>query len=114
MLVLTNAYRMLLDTVGQKMQPEGQEKKSADTPIIPGASKADGEPKPTTIAPVQRKKHKAKSICPVDDDEQPGPSQRAEELEPEIITESLSIESLRTLRKDYTQRPDETILSWVV
>ena len=80
----------------------------------PAAAKADGEPKSVTVVPVQRKKHKAKSIRPVEDDGSPGPSQPAEELEPETVTESLSIESLRSLKKDYTRQPDETILSWMV
>lgn len=45
----------------------------------------------------------------MEDDGEPGSSQPAEESEPEIIIESLSLESLCFLRKDFTQRPDESI-----
>ncbi|TRZ07108.1 hypothetical protein HGM15179_019996 [Zosterops borbonicus] len=111
---LTNSYCTLLDTVGQQIKPEGQEDESADTSVTQAAAKRGGEPKPIAIAPVQRRKQKTKSICPVDDDGEPGSSQPAGESEPEIITESLSIESLQSLRKDYTRWPDESILSWLV
>lgn len=96
---LANAYHTLLDTVGQQIQPEGQEDESADTPGTLVAAKPDGEPKPTTIIPVQRRKHKTKSTHPVDGDGESGPSQPVEELALEIITKFPSLESLYNLRK---------------
>ncbi|TRZ08837.1 hypothetical protein HGM15179_018277 [Zosterops borbonicus] len=98
---LAYAYCTLLDIVGLQIQPEWQEDKSANTTVTQAAAKPDREPKPMAIAPVQRRKHKAKSIHPVGDDGKPGSSQPAEESEPEMI-ESLSIENLCSLRKDYT------------
>lgn len=83
-------------TVQHQLQPEEKENKSADTMVTQAAVKPEGQPKP-----VQRRKYK--TICLVDDDGEAGPSQPAEESEPEIITESLSIESLCSLRKDLTQ-----------
>lgn len=58
---LVNAYHTVLDTVGQQIQPEGQEDESADTPVTQAAAKPDRKPKPIAIAPVQKREHKAKS-----------------------------------------------------
>lgn len=102
-----NAYWVLLITVQHQLQPEEKENKSADTMVTQAAVKPQGQPKP-----VQRRKYT--TICLVDDDREAGPSQPAEESEPEIITESWSIESLCSLRKDLAQWPNESILSWLI
>lgn len=59
-----------------------------------------------------RQKSKTKSICMMNEDREPGPSQPADEWE--IITESLSLESLHNLRKDLTWQPNESLLSWLI
>ncbi|TRZ07503.1 hypothetical protein HGM15179_019604 [Zosterops borbonicus] len=101
---LAYAYFMLLDTVGQQIKAEGQEDKLADTPVIQAAAKPDMEHKPMTVAPIMRRKHKTKTNCPVDDNDDIGEglSKLATDSEPEIITESLSMKDLCNLRKDYT------------
>ncbi|KAF4794995.1 hypothetical protein TURU_096805 [Turdus rufiventris] len=109
---LAYAYCTLLNTLGQQIKTEGLEYKSADTPVTQAAAKPEREPQPIAIAPVQRRKHKAKSIPPVGDDWEPGSLHPAEESEPEMIIESMSVENLCSLRKDYTRRSDESLLSW--
>ncbi|RMC15993.1 hypothetical protein DUI87_08200 [Hirundo rustica rustica] len=52
------------------------------------------QPKPVTVAPVQKKKSKSKSVHIVTDEDVAGPSHPAEETEPEIITRSLSLGEL--------------------
>lgn len=68
-----------------------------DITTIQVPAKPQGQPQPAAIAPLQKRKYKTNSVHPANDDEVPGPSQPAEELEPEIITESLSFDSLCSL-----------------
>ncbi|RMC20950.1 hypothetical protein DUI87_01804 [Hirundo rustica rustica] len=49
------------------------------------------QPKPVTVALVQKKKSKSKSVRIVTDEDVAGPSHPAEETEPEIIIRSLSL-----------------------
>lgn len=46
---------MLLVTLQQQLQPEGKESKLVDTTVTQAAVKQDEEPKPVTVAPLQRK-----------------------------------------------------------
>ncbi|TRZ09504.1 hypothetical protein HGM15179_017600 [Zosterops borbonicus] len=89
--VLANAYPTLLDTIQQHLQPEGKENKSEDTMVTQSAVKPEGQPKPIAVASIQKRKYKTKSIHLMDYDGEAGPSQGAEESEPEIITESSSL-----------------------
>ncbi|RMC09662.1 hypothetical protein DUI87_13448 [Hirundo rustica rustica] len=109
--VPANVYCTLLDTIQQHLQPEGKENKSEDTMVTQSAVKPEGQPKPIAVASMQKRKYKTKSICSMDDDGEAEPSQEAEESEPEIITESSSLESLCSLRKDLTRQHDKSILS---
>ncbi|KAJ7412761.1 hypothetical protein BTVI_45346 [Pitangus sulphuratus] len=65
------------------------------------------------VAPMQKRKYKTKSTCPVDDDGEAGPSQEAN-AEPEIITESLWYNNLRSLWVDFIHPPNEPILAWMI
>ncbi|RMC19367.1 hypothetical protein DUI87_03977 [Hirundo rustica rustica] len=71
------------------------------------------QPKPVAVAPIQ-KKSKSKSIRIVTDEDVAGPSQPAEETEPEIITRSLSLGELRDLRREFTRQTNESILTWLL
>ncbi|TRZ07187.1 hypothetical protein HGM15179_019919 [Zosterops borbonicus] len=75
---LAYAYHMLVDTIGQQIEAGGQGDKSADTPVTQAAlntpvaqiaDKPDREPKPMAFAPTMKKKHKAQTDHPVDDDD---------------------------------------------
>ncbi|XP_066054678.1 uncharacterized protein [Chamaea fasciata] len=72
------------------------------------------QPKPVAVAPVQKKKSKTKSVRIVTDEGAAGPSQSAEETEPEIITRSLSLGELRDLRREFTRQTNESILTWLL
>ncbi|KAJ7411097.1 hypothetical protein BTVI_51224 [Pitangus sulphuratus] len=97
---LAHTYRTMVWTVQHHLQSKGKdigaEKPiditSAQSPVMP-----EGKSQPAEVAPVQRKKYKTKSICPVNEDGEP-----VEEPEPEIITESLSYEQLCNMQDDIT------------
>ncbi|RMC17953.1 hypothetical protein DUI87_04827 [Hirundo rustica rustica] len=133
---LANAYRTLLETVGQQTEAGGKGYKStaipdtraaANTPVMKPAAKlepepelaakADSKPKPLAVAPA--KKHAHKTEQPVDDDDpREGPSPKSEakasSTGSEANIDSLSLNDLRGLRKDYRRQPDESIISWLV
>ncbi|XP_050842377.1 uncharacterized protein LOC127060973 [Serinus canaria] len=120
---LAYAYRTLLDTVGQQTEAGGQGDKAA---------KLDSEPKPAdkpmAVATSTRcGKCTGKTNQPVDDDDDDddageGPSAppdvksevKAAGARSEANMESFSLKDLHGLRKDYTRRPDESIISWLV
>ncbi|XP_039425235.1 uncharacterized protein LOC120411707 [Corvus cornix cornix] len=126
---LAYAYRTLQQQVKVERQ-EDQSAKPADTPVTQAADKpdsqpkTDGESKPLTVAPVTRKKHTTKTDRPVKDDDDAGEGTSKDTGEgtskppadsgTETITESMSIKDLHSLRKDYTRRSDESIISWMV
>ena len=133
---LAYAYRTLLDTVGQQAEERGQGDKSATIPVAqaavntPGsrpAAEPDSKPQPMAVATSTRSgKCTEKTNRPVDDDDDDeageGPSAppdikpgvKATGTRSEANTESFSLKDLRGLRKDYTRRPDESIISWLV
>ncbi|RMC05611.1 hypothetical protein DUI87_17696 [Hirundo rustica rustica] len=83
---------------------------SISTQIITEAE----QPKSVTVAPVQKKKSKSKSVHTVSDEDVAGPSHPAEETEPEIITRSLSLGELHDLRREFTRQTNESILTWLL
>ncbi|RMC18002.1 hypothetical protein DUI87_04878 [Hirundo rustica rustica] len=73
-----------------------------------------GQPQPAAVAPVETKKYKVKSEHPGNKDKKGGPSQPRGESEVEIITESLTYESLRNLQKDLAWRGCEAYTAWLL
>ncbi|XP_061853391.1 uncharacterized protein LOC133625559 [Colius striatus] len=61
---------------------------------------------PVSVAPVQKKKYTKKPVRSTKDEDEQGTSQKEEEVEPEIISRSLSLNELRDVRKDYSRRPE--------
>ena len=56
-----------------------------------------------------------KSVHPVKDDNEPGPSQeQRKEAEPEIITQSPSLSKLWDTRRDFSHHPGEHIVTWLL
>ncbi|PKU27484.1 ubiquitin carboxyl-terminal hydrolase 4 [Limosa lapponica baueri] len=73
------------------------------TPVAGTANEPENQPVPVSVAPIQKKKHTKKSVRSVRDDDDPGPSsEQEEEVEPEIITQSLSLSELRDMQKDFS------------
>ncbi|OWK55368.1 Gag-Pol polyprotein [Lonchura striata] len=127
---LAYAYRTLLNTVGQQTEARGQGDKPAaipvtqaadNTPVTQAVAKTDSELKPLAVA---ARKKKSKTNRPGTDNDDPGkrPSKlitdtkarvRATEARSEATTESYSLKDLRGLKKDYTQRPDESIINYL-
>ncbi|KAJ7422757.1 hypothetical protein WISP_36712 [Willisornis vidua] len=73
--------------------------KTPDVTVVQDVAKPGEQCRPVGISPIQKKKYKTKSVCPADDEGIVAPSQPADP-EPEVITESLSFDNLRGLRKD--------------
>ncbi|XP_077049308.1 uncharacterized protein LOC143696613 [Agelaius phoeniceus] len=136
---LAYAYRTLLETVGQQTEAGGQGDKSAipvtqaaaNTTGSKPAAKPDSEPKPAAkpmaVATSTRSgKCTDKTNRPVDDDDDEDAAEgtsmppdiksgvKAAGARPDANIESFSLKDLRGLRKDYTRRPDESIISWLV
>ena len=63
-------------------------------------AKPQGHSQPAAVAPVETRKSKTKTKHLDNKDNKGGPSQPAGEPEVEIVTESLSYESLHNLQKD--------------
>ncbi|XP_074884057.1 uncharacterized protein LOC142031085 [Buteo buteo] len=87
------------------------------TPILvtDTAAKPENQPVPVSVAPVQKKKHTKKSVRLVRDESEPGSSrEQEEEVEPEIITRSLSMSELCDMRKDFSRHPGEHIVTWLL
>ncbi|XP_074393454.1 KH domain-containing RNA-binding protein QKI isoform X1 [Zonotrichia albicollis] len=136
---LAYAYRTLLDTVGQQTEAGGQGDKSAipvtqavaNSPGSESAARPDSEPKPASkpmaVATSTRSgKRTEKTDRPVDDDDD-GDTGEGTSMPPDVKSgvkaagarsdaniESYSLKDLRGLRKDYTRRSDESIISWLV
>ncbi|XP_059695216.1 uncharacterized protein LOC132323709 [Haemorhous mexicanus] len=129
---LAYAYSTLLNTVEQQTEAGRQGDKAAATPVTQAAANtpatqagAEADSKPKPLAVVAGKKYTSKTNRPVTDDDDPGegPSTpvtdtkakvKATDTASEATIESFSLKDLRGLRKDYTQRPDESIISWLV
>jgi len=88
---------------------------SAPTPAAGTVAGPDHQPVPVLVGPIQKEKYAEKSVCPVRDDSEPGPSQQREkDAEPEIITRTLSLSELRDMRKDFSCHPGEHIATWLL
>ncbi|XP_016160607.1 PREDICTED: uncharacterized protein LOC107604341 [Ficedula albicollis] len=134
---LAHAYRTLLDSIERDTEERNQGDKLptipatqvATTPLgLKPAAKLDNMPQPMAVAASKRGgKCSKKTDRPVvddddDDDAGEGPSTppdiksgaKTTSMRAEANNESLSIKDLRGLRKDYTRRPDKSIISWLV
>ncbi|KAK4821708.1 LOW QUALITY PROTEIN: hypothetical protein QYF61_027780 [Mycteria americana] len=113
---LAHAYRALFNTI---QYPQGEEKVSgsdnktagtAATPTLAAGNVAEPEKQPVlvSVAPI----HKKKSWK---DDEKAGPSREEEELVNETVTtRSLSLSELRDMQKDFSHRPGEHVVIWLL
>ncbi|RMC06271.1 hypothetical protein DUI87_15702 [Hirundo rustica rustica] len=134
---LAYAYRTLLDTVGQQTEAGEQGDKSvtqaaANPTATQAVAKPDSGAKTLGDAVGKKgKKHTCKTNQSVGDDPGEGPSVPPDtqsgaepsgtrsEARPTATRsgdtiESFSLKGLRGLRRDYTRRPDESIISWLV
>ncbi|XP_074386551.1 uncharacterized protein LOC141726125 isoform X1 [Zonotrichia albicollis] len=127
---LAYAYRTLLDTLGQQTEAGGQGDKSATVPVTQAVANTPGSKpasKPMAVATSTRSgKCTAKTNRPVDDDDDDDAGEgtsvppdiksgvKAAGARSDANTESFSLKDLRGLRKDYTRRSDESIISWLV
>ena len=85
------------------------------TPATGAAAEPENQPVPVAVAPIQKKKYTKKSVRLTKDEDEPGPSrEQEEEAEPEVITRSLSLSELRDMRKDFSRRPGEHIITWLL
>ncbi|RMC16023.1 hypothetical protein DUI87_08230 [Hirundo rustica rustica] len=83
-----------------KGESDGAAAEPTDVTTIQVPAEPQGQPQTAAVAPVETKKYKVKSEHPGNKDKKGGPSQPGGESEVEIITESLTYESLRKLQKD--------------
>jgi len=75
----------------------------------------ENQPMLLSVVPIQKKKYAKKSVRPLRNDNEPGPSQEQEkEAEPQIITWSLSLSELRDTQKDFSRHPGEHIVTWLL
>ncbi|RMC15018.1 hypothetical protein DUI87_07197 [Hirundo rustica rustica] len=88
--------------------------KPTDVTTVQVPAEPQGQPQPAAVAPVETKKYKVKSEHPGNKDKKGGPSQPGKESEVEIITESLTYESLRNLQKDLARRGHEAYTAWLL
>ncbi|GAB0208219.1 hypothetical protein GRJ2_003287600 [Grus japonensis] len=73
------------------------------------------QPVLVSVTPIHKKKYTKKSVRLVKDDDELGPSrEQEEELEPEVITRSLSLSELRDMQKDFSCHPGEHIITWLL
>ncbi|KAK4807210.1 hypothetical protein QYF61_024330 [Mycteria americana] len=90
------------------------------TPATGPAAEPEDEPVPLSVTPIHKKKSwKRKSACLERQDERVGPSQGEEEEEEELVnemetTQSLSLSELRDMQKDFSHRPGEQIVTWLL
>ncbi|RMC21390.1 hypothetical protein DUI87_02253 [Hirundo rustica rustica] len=92
-----------------KGESDGAAGEPTDVTTVQVPAEPQGQPQPAAVAPVETKKYKVKSEHPGNKDKKGGPSQPGGESEVEIITESLTYESLRNLQKDLARwgRPSQ-------
>ncbi|RMC07793.1 hypothetical protein DUI87_15262 [Hirundo rustica rustica] len=97
-----------------KGESDGAAAEPTDVTTVQVPAEPQGQPQPAAVAPVETKKYKVKSEHPGNKDKKGGPSQPREESEVEIITESLTYESLRNLQKDLARRGREAYTTWLL
>ncbi|XP_071415742.1 uncharacterized protein [Pithys albifrons albifrons] len=92
---------------------EKEDNKTPDATVTQDGAKSESGSKPMVSVLIQKRKYKTKPARPEDDEGAAAPSQQADP-EPEIITESLSFDNLRSLRKDIARHPGEPIPTWLI
>ncbi|RMC21422.1 hypothetical protein DUI87_02288 [Hirundo rustica rustica] len=97
-----------------KGESDGAAAEPTDVTTVQVPAEPQGQPQPAAVAPVETKKYKVKSEHPGNKDKKGGPSQPGGESEVEIITESLTYESLHNLQKDLAQRGREAYTAWLL
>ncbi|RMC00197.1 hypothetical protein DUI87_22799 [Hirundo rustica rustica] len=97
-----------------KGESEGAAAEPTDVTTVQVPAEPQGQPQPAAVAPVETKKYKVKSEHPGNKDKKGGPSQPTGEPEVEIITESLSYESLYNLQKDLARWGREAFTAWLL
>ncbi|KAK4826862.1 hypothetical protein QYF61_011899 [Mycteria americana] len=91
-----------------------------DNSVTSIAVQTENQPVSVSVAPIHKKKSwKRKSARLEREDEGAGPSQGEEEEEEELVNEtettrSLSLSELRDMRKDFSRRPGEHIVTWLL
>ncbi|RMB93975.1 hypothetical protein DUI87_29562 [Hirundo rustica rustica] len=84
-----------------KGESDGAAMEPTDVTTVQVPAESQGQSQPAAVVPVETKTSKVKSANLGNKDKKGGPSQPAGEPQIEIITESLSYESLRNLQKMY-------------
>ncbi|RMB92485.1 hypothetical protein DUI87_31127 [Hirundo rustica rustica] len=97
-----------------KGESDGAAAEPTDVTTVQVPAEPQGQPQPAALAPVETKKYKVKSEHPGNKDKKGGPSQPGGESEVEIITESLTYESLSNLQKDLARRGREAYTAWLL
>ncbi|RMC19232.1 hypothetical protein DUI87_03838 [Hirundo rustica rustica] len=97
-----------------KGESDGAAAEPTDVTTVQVPAEPQGQPQPAAVAPVETKKCKVKSEHTGNKDKKGGPSQPTGESEVEIITESLTYESLRNLQKDLARRGREAYTAWLL
>ncbi|KAK4806861.1 hypothetical protein QYF61_012582 [Mycteria americana] len=91
-----------------------------DNSVTSIAVQTGNEPVSVSVAPIHKKKSwKRKSARLEREDEGARPSQREEDEDEELVNEmeaarSLSLSDLRDMRKDFSRRPREHIVTWLL
>ncbi|KAK4807088.1 hypothetical protein QYF61_018429 [Mycteria americana] len=91
-----------------------------DNSVTSTAVQTENQPVSVSVAPIHKKKSwKQKSVRLEREDEGAGPSQGEEEEDEELVNEtettrSLSLSELRDMRKDFSRRPGEHIVTWLL
>jgi len=75
------------------------------------AAEPNDQPVPVAVTPVKLKKDAKRADHSGRDDDEPGSSR---EIEPEIISWSLSLGELGDMRKDFYRHPGEHIVTWLL
>ncbi|RMC22055.1 hypothetical protein DUI87_02926 [Hirundo rustica rustica] len=97
-----------------KGESDGAAAEPTDVTTVQVPAEPQGQPQTAAVAPVETKKYKVESEHPGNKDKKGGPSQPAGESEVEIITESLTYESLRNLQKYLAWRGREAYTTWLL
>ncbi|KAK4807112.1 hypothetical protein QYF61_018453 [Mycteria americana] len=117
--LLRQALRLLQPLLRQALrllQPPLQ--KAQDNSVMSTAVQTENQPMSVSVAPIHKKKSwKRKSARLEREGKRAGPSQGEEEEELVNETEttrSLSLSELRDMRKDFSRRPGEHIVTWLL
>ncbi|RMC18203.1 hypothetical protein DUI87_05084 [Hirundo rustica rustica] len=97
-----------------KGESDGAAVEPTDVTTVQVPTEPQGQPQPAAVAPMETKKYKVKSEHPGNKDKKGGPSQPAGESEVEIITESLTYESLHNLQKGIARQGCEAYTAWLL